>query len=38
VDEEYRDWYREAQSYPDELYQAIFGVDNWVKWEYTKDY
>ena len=37
VDEDYRDWYREARYYPDELYQNIFEMD-WNKWQETKDY
>ena len=31
VDEEYRDWYREARYYPEEIYQNLFEMD-WNKW------
>ena len=37
VDEEYREWYREARYYPDELYQNLFEAD-WNNWQTTKDY
>ena len=39
IDEEYRDLYREARFYPDELYQELFQPPQpFNLWTQTKDY
>lgn len=39
IDEEWRDLFREARFYPDELFYEMFEPSSpWAKWQETKDY